>query len=155
MNNNLNEAIVKGTAEIFDGMLGIDTVAGEIEKVPIESDGAGTSTIISFMGEVSGAFVFRCAKPVAAALAGEMLGMEIEEDSEDMKDSIGELLNMIVGSAKSHYSSNNAFTISVPTTVTGADYTFYIKADPSDTMCRIPFSVGAHQLTVDVYLKGS
>lgn len=155
MNNQLNEAVVKGTAEIFDGMLGLQTVAGEIEKMPIESNGAGTSTIISFMGEISGAFVLRCAKPVAAAIAGEMLGMEVDEDSEDMKDSIGELLNMIVGSAKSHYSSNNAFSMSVPTTVTGADYTFYIKADPSDTMSRIPFTVGPHQLTVDVYLKAN
>jgi chemotaxis protein CheX len=154
MDNKLNESIVEGTAQIFDGMLGLETVAGEIENVPIETDGAGTSTIISFMGEISGAFVLRCAKPVAAAIAGEMLGMEVDEDSEEMKDSIGELLNMIAGSAKSHYASNNAFKMSVPTTVSGGDYTFYIKADPSDTVCRIPFTVGAHKLSVDVYLKG-
>lgn len=155
MNQKLNESVVSGTAEIFDGMLGLQTTPGEIKTVPVDSGGVETSTIISFMGDVSGAFVLRCSKQVASTIAGEMLGMEVGEDSDEMKDSIGEVLNMIVGSAKSHYSASNAFKISVPTTITGADYTFHIKADPSDTVCRIPFKVGTYELSIDVYLKGN
>ena len=153
MDNKLNKSVVEGTAQVFDGMFGLQTVAGEVKTVSVESGGAETSTIISFMGDVSGAFILRCSKKVASAIAGKMLGIEVDDDSEEMKDSVGELLNMIVGLAKNYYSSNNAFKISVPTTVTGADYTFHIKADPSDTVCRIPFKVDDHELSIDVYLK--
>jgi chemotaxis protein CheX len=83
-----------------------------------------------------------------------MLGMEVEEGSDDMKDAVGEMLNMVVGNAKTRYSSeNNTFKVSVPTTIIGEDYTIHIKANASDKISLLNFNCNNDAMSIEVYLK--
>ena len=89
---------------------------------------------------MSGAFVLHCSEPLSAAIASEMLGLTCKEGSADAKDAIGELLNMIVGGVKNHYQSQrDPFKISVPTIVTGTDFSVHVKVKSEDEITSFGF----------------
>ena len=154
MDTNLNQAVIKATIDTLEALVGMAVESGP----PVESkpDGASreTSVIISFVGDIAGAFTLRCSRQFAAKLASQMLGSEVGEDSDDMKDAIGEMFNMIVGSTKSFYAaSGDPFRISVPTTIVGEDYTVHIKLDPGAEVALIPFKCAGEDWSIEVFLS--
>ena len=154
MDNNLNKSLIKATGEILQAMIGADVSC----KLPVErhikDTDSETSVIITFLGSPSGAVTLKCSTKFASMIAEEMLGVPVDEGSDEMKDAIGELLNMIVGNAKAHYSpEGDPFKISVPTTILGSDYTIHIKADPSDTVSMIDFYCNGDTMAIEVFLK--
>ena len=153
MDTTLNQAVTKATEEIFDSMLGWSVKGKAPVEKPINVPSAETSVIISIVGNVSGAITFKCAKKLAGEIASGMLGMDVDEDSDDLKDAVGELLNMVVGSAKTGYSSADAFKISVPTTIMGEDYTVHIKANSGDKISLIDFDCDHSGFSIKVFLK--
>jgi CheY-specific phosphatase CheX len=153
MNQQLNQSIITATEEVFETLLGTPVLSGQPEQKPINKETEETTVVISFMGEVSGAFTLKCSKQTAFFLTGKMLGSEEGLTFEDIKDAAGELLNMIVGSALTHYSANDRINISIPTTIIGEDYSMHIKAEPDDMVSYIPFQADAANLAIDVYVK--
>jgi chemotaxis protein CheX len=150
----LNEALIKATKETFKAVIGLGIQNSQPVEKKINGHQVDTSVIISFVGSVSGAFTMRCSKELGASLASIMLGIDIDANSDDMKDAVGELFNMIVGACKSHYaSSTDPFKISVPTTVVGGDYTVHIKASSDATVALIPFSCDGEDLSIEVFLN--
>ncbi len=153
MDTTLNQAVIKATEDIFDSMLGWDVKGKAPVEKPINASSAETSVIISIVGNVSGAITLKCTKKLAGEIASGMLGMDVDEDSDDLKDAIGELLNMIVGTAKTRYSSVDAFKVSVPTTIMGGDYAMHIKASSGDKISLIDFDCDHGGLSIEVFLK--
>jgi len=154
MDNAFNKSLIKATGEIFQSMAGAAVSCKPPVEKTIKDTTAETSVIITFVGSISGAVTLKCSKKFASMIASQMLGTDVEEGSEDMKDAIGELLNMIVGSAKAHYSSDgDPFKISVPTIIIGEDYTVHIKADPNDKVSLLDFSCNGDTMGIEVYLK--
>ena len=153
MNQQLNQSIIKATEEVFETLLGTPVLSGSPEQKPVNKGTEETTVVISFMGEMSGAFTLKCSRQSATFLTGKMLGTEEGLTFEDVKDAAGELLNMIVGSALTHYSANGRINISIPTTIIGDDYSMHIKADPGDMVSYIPFQADAANLAIDVYIQ--
>jgi chemotaxis protein CheX len=146
--------LLKATEDIFESVIGESLKC----KLPVErslDNSVGeTSVIISFVGSVSGAVTLKCSNTFASKIASQMLGMEVAAGSEEMKDAVGEMLNMIMGTAKSYYSSEgDPFKISIPTTVIGEDYSVHIKASPGDTVSYLDFSCNGDTMGLEVYLK--
>jgi len=154
MDNALNKSLIKATGEILQSMAGADVSCKPPIEKTIRDTTSETSVIITFVGSISGAITLKCSKKLASMIASQMLGMDVEEGSDDMKDAIGELLNMIVGTAKAHYSSDaDPFKISIPTTIVGEDYTVHIKADPNDTISLLDFRCNGDTMGIEVYLQ--
>ena len=156
MNNRLNEAVVHATSDTFRDMLQAKIINSTPTQLPINHTNgicSETTVIISFVGEVSGALMLKCSKKVGSLIASRMLGMEVDAESDDMKDALGELLNIIMGSAKSYYSPDNTFQMSVPTTIIGQNYSLYIKANAGNTVSFIPFKSGTANIGIEIYLK--
>ncbi len=154
MDASLNRSLLKATEDIFESVIGESVKC----KLPVERaldhSISETSVIISFVGSISGAVTLKCSSSFAAKMASQMLGMEVAEGSEEMKDAVGEMLNMIVGSAKAYYSSDgDPFKISIPTIIIGEDYSVHIKADPADTVSFLDFSCNGDSMGLEVYLK--
>ena len=100
MNIRLNEAVIKATTEIMRDMIQVrSTHNPAVEKSINNTKGvcSEVTTIISFVGDISGAVMLKCSKRVGAKIASRLLGTEVHPDSEDMKDAIGEILNIIIG----------------------------------------------------------
>ena len=156
VNSSLNDAVIRATLDTFRDMLQANITNDEPREVSLNrstEDFCETTVVISFVGEISGAFVFKCSKKTGAVIASRMLGMEIAPESDEVKDALGELLNIIIGSAKSYYSTEIKFRISVPTTIIGQNYSLYIKADAGTTVSFIPFTSGTAKMGIEIYLK--
>ena len=153
MQNSLNGAIAMGTRATFEAIGAGSINAGEATKQPPTLT-ADTTVIISIVGELNGALAFRCSQQFAATLAGSMLGIEIEPGSEDMKDAIGELFNMIVGAIKRHMTNgSDPFKVSVPTTIIGQDYSVHISAADKADVTYVPFTCSGHELAIEAYIN--
>jgi CheY-specific phosphatase CheX len=154
MNDTLNQAIRDATLEMFQSILGKTAQAAVPMEVQVDARNHETSVVISFVGSLSGAFALRCSRKFAARIASQMLGSEVAEGSDDMKDAIGEFLNMVVGATKTRYPSNGEpFKISVPTTIIGDSYVLHVKANDKEMLSVIEFRCDGDTLSIEVYLK--
>lgn len=141
MDKNLVRAVAQATQDVFQTLIGwemkVDGIT--VNKGPTNG-GAELNAIISFNGTMSGAFILHFPEVLAAGIASEILGMKCEEGSDDTKDAIGELLNMIAGGVKNHYQSQrDPFKISVPTIITGMDFSVHVKVESDDEIISLGF----------------
>ena len=154
MNATLNDAIIKAATETIKTVIGCAVQNSPPVEQVINGQQVDTSVIITFVGDLSGAFTMRLSKEMGAELASKMLGVEIDPDSDDMKDAVGELLNMIIGASKLHLNpDSDPFKISVPTTIVGADYTVHIKANPDANVTLISFTCGGDEMSIEIFLN--
>ena len=153
MNQKLNESLTRATEDIFENALGWSVKSSPPKERPINESWAETSVIISFVGSISGALTLKCSKKLASHIATDMLGTKIEEGSDDMKDAVGELLNMIIGSTKLYFSSNgDPFKISVPTIIIGQEYSIHVNASQDENITQIDFDCDGDGMSIDIYL---
>lgn len=137
----LIKAVTEATREVFESLLGWSMrVDGfSVEKAHATRSGE-LNAIIGFSGTISGTFVLYCSDALAARVASDMLGSECAADSPDTKDAIGELLNMIAGTAKRFYSDEpDPFRISLPTIVSGTNFTVHVKVKEDDEVTSLGF----------------
>jgi chemotaxis protein CheX len=110
---------------VWSSVLGMD-----IQSVP-ESDSPAQfepvlSACIQITGAWDGAVTLLCTSQVARQAAAAMFSMEVDDISPgDIKDSLGELVNMVGGGVKSLLPE--ACSLSLPAVVEGADYTLSIR----------------------------
>lgn len=155
MTEQLGKSIVAAVRETITAIGGGSVAAsGEPAEGSSAANGfeADTSVIISVVGQLNGAFALRCNQTLAASLAGLMLGIEIEPGSEDMTDAVGELFNMIVGAMKRYLASTgDPFSMSVPTTIVGKDYTVYINANDNTKVMHVPLTIDGLPMAIESY----
>ncbi len=153
MDDALNQAVRIATEEVFETFLGWKITSAAPVESTINGTAAETSVIISFVGNLSGAFTLKCSTKLATEIASQMLGTDIEASSDDMKDAVAEMLNMIAGAAKTKYSSgSDTFKISVPTIIIGGDYTIHIKADSDDKISLLEFRYNNDDMVIEIFL---
>jgi chemotaxis protein CheX len=107
------------------------------------------SGIIGFSGEFVGSMVLSFQQATATALVSSFAGAPIAPDSPDFADAVGELANMIAGSAKTAFGGGT--NISVPSIILGAGHTI---ARLQDVPCLIiPCHTDAGDFAVEVNIK--
>jgi len=110
--------------EIFQSMLGVEpelkALGREVDSLPNQ----GIAAIVGFAGESEGSVIFTCTTDLAASLAGLMLmEEEVDRDSEEVDDAMGEIGNMIAGQLKNLLcESGNEVKLSIPIVVRNGDY---------------------------------
>lgn len=83
------------------------------------------TAVVFFAGQCKGATLLECSRDQAVALAGQLMGDEAHcEIDDDVRDSLGELANMIAGNLKSLLPAGLA--LSVPSVMNGSDYAYKI-----------------------------
>jgi chemotaxis protein CheX len=154
MNDLLTDAVGRSTREIIASALSWRVSNGRVIIRPVNSATSETSSIIGFVGGVEGALIFRCTRAVAVAATRAMLGVDATEESAEVRDAVGELLNMIIGQAKTYYSEHcEAFTFTLPTTVMGDNYQIYLRAKPGQPVASVHFLCPVGPFSVEVYVK--
>ncbi len=139
MDKHLVRAVALATQGVFRDLIGWDMHVDIITTNKASTNGtAELNAIISFNGMKSGAFILHCSEPLSAVIASAMLGLDCEVGSADTKDAMGELLNMITGAVKNHYQSQrDPFRISVPTIVSGTEFTVHVKVESEDEIVSL------------------
>jgi chemotaxis protein CheX len=113
---------IASTVNVFSTMLscplerGTPYLRGQREPQDFQVTG-----IIGLTGRASGTVVLTMTQNVAVRAAEAVLGTAYEQISADVVDMVGELTNMIAGSAKAQLESLD-MSVSLPTVITGSSH---------------------------------
>jgi chemotaxis protein CheX len=125
-------------------------------------------SLVSFTGEHSGIIAFFGSKEIALKITSNMLGMDISEIDQDVKDAMGELTNMIAGTVKNKvFETFGAMHLSVPIVIAGADLSISssskdknevklstgVTCDSQNSWMMTPFSSEGDSFNVGLVVK--
>lgn len=150
------ELVVHATEEVFEKMIMSSISLKENEEFKIYDEGHITASI-GFAGQWDGFISIQCGESLAYLLAAQMLYADVSSlDGSEMRDALGEIVNMIGGKFKACFSETfnqgvEAFKMSVPSVITGKNYDVY--AVGSDSMLEILFQAHEKQFFVELALK--
>lgn len=110
--------------EVFSMMMGIACVPSEVPGSPSNE----VTAVVGLAGALSGAYVINVTDAAALRIAGALMGVPATEVDDMVKDSIGEVCNMLAGGWKGRFPQlASECMLSVPTIVTGRDYRLHIQ----------------------------
>lgn len=131
--------LVDATLEVFTSMVFIDIIAESPTGDPTQEIQPNLSSLIGFAGDLKGILAIHCPSAVAMGITTSMLGMEVAELGEDVKDAIGEIANMVAGGLKAGLATENKkIELAIPTTVIGKS--IHTSGLSGATRVMIPFS---------------
>ena len=129
--------IIEAAIEIFSSMVMMDIT---VEAEAVNDSGKLHDTItglIGLAGTHKGVLAIHIPHPVAMAITSNFLGMDVNEINEDVEDAVGELANMLGGSVKTVLAENGRdIDLSLPSTISGASYTFQPSKDVEKVVVR-------------------
>ncbi len=139
--------------QTFETMLNMKPSVGEVEfdgGGNIVSDVTGT---IGITGDLSGTVSIRFPQSLACKVSSMFLGEDIKEVNHDVLDTVGELANIIAGSAKGvlNQDKNIDFKISIPTAVQGEHHILGHPAGSS--VIYVPFELEGEKFYLELCLK--
>ncbi|MGC3957494.1 MAG: chemotaxis protein CheX [Verrucomicrobiota bacterium] len=141
---------VNSVRQVFATMVKVQTT---LERPHLKSQPAPSydvSGIIGFSGQITGSVVVSFQMQAATKLVEAFAGMALEPGTADFADAIGELANMIAGSAKKRPRRALA-SISVPNVIIGPGH---VIARLSDVPCIvIPCKTPVGDFAVEINIK--
>jgi len=124
-----SSALYEAAAEVFELMVG-ESVSRQDDAA---ADGANdTTAMVGLAGALCGVLTVRCSASSAAAIASKMLGEPLGSTSgaDQLLDALGEICNMVAGNFKARIAGlQEKCMLSVPTVITGEDYSLRSLAD--------------------------
>jgi len=108
----IENGIVESVGEFCDINL---SSSSEIDSNYGRNEGEDLRSSINFYGDIDGNIDVWISPKNASILLGKMMGIDVEENSEDIVDGLGEINNIIAGGFKTKLSQNGCnFDIGVP-----------------------------------------
>jgi chemotaxis protein CheX len=140
---------INSVRTVLSTMVGVETT---VEKSRLKSSPAPDydySGIIGFSGTIVGTVVLSFHRDTAIKIVAAFAGADVEPDTTDFADAIGELANMIAGAAKKDL--GGVANITVPSVVMGSGHTI---SRPSNIPCLvIPCTTSMGSFSVEVSIK--
>jgi chemotaxis protein CheX len=151
--HDLVQRLGKDVQEVFSTMAGITNLLPVPTEISTVTNFEHSITaMVGLAGSYNGIVSLHTSIDLAMFFTSGMLGMEVAEFGDDVRDALGELSNMIAGSFKHHLSGNGAtIKISTPSVVAGEKY-MYSSGNQSDTL-MLRFNAGADTFLVSATLK--
>lgn len=157
-NENLLQDFVDSTTEVFTTMAGMDVTFLDMQRIEGKVGSLDVTAcmditgILGFSGGRRGSILVTLTQKIALKAIGGMLGMVFTEVDSDVRDGIGELVNMIAGGAKTKLQKKGIdFDLSIPNTVIGSNH--QIAAPASTNRTRLNFSTEHGNFFIEVYMK--
>ncbi len=108
--------------------------------------------ILGFSGGRKGSVLITFTEAIALKVVGGMLGVKLSKIDADVRDGVGEIVNMIAGGAKTRLQRKGVFfDLSIPNTIIGQNH--QITAPASAVRTRIDFESCAGDFFMEVHLK--
>lgn len=149
INPKLIVPFVNSVRNVFATMVKVQTTLGKPALKTTPGASYDVSGVIGFSGQAVGNVVVSFQRDAAEALASAFACTPLKVTDADFPDAIGELANMIAGSAKKDLGT--LASITVPSVIIGAGHTI---ARLSDVPCIvIPCSTPVGDFAVEVNIK--
>ena len=149
----LLKQLTRDVEEVFCTMVGReDLLHLPINVAPETHFRDCITAMVGFAGVYSGLVSLHAPKKLALAFTSSMLGMEIDDLNDDVRDALGEITNMIAGSFKQHISRGGAdIKLSTPSIVGGDDY--FINAGNNLDSLTLRFASEEEWFIVSIVLE--
>lgn len=126
------------------------------EKVQMKDDNRAYGDISGIIGFASnsiyGSIALTFPTETAVKCYNMMVGDNIEMITDDVRDTVGELTNIVAGGAKKIYAEQGlSFNISMPTIVLGKNHILSHKA--GTPVVNVPFSIGDYPFVMEISIK--
>ncbi len=166
--DNIVEDIISCTNEVFATMISMEVKCDGSFYQKEDMISTDIISLISFTGEHSGIVAFFGSKDMAIKITSQMLGMEVTEIDQDVKDAMGELTNMIGGTLKNKVTDTfGAMHLSVPIVIAGADmsisssskdknnlrFSTGVTCDSANSWMMTPFSSDGETFNIGFVVK--
>lgn len=135
--------IAQIVSDVFQTMLSVEVTP--LEENQPESAGGLTATV-QFLGESKGAVLLHCTVRQAIDFTSRMLGEETEGLSDDVRDVLGELANVVGGNLKSLFSPGVA--LSMPMVAEGNDHVLRLCKSRQVTTVGFSCELGAFHVSL-------
>lgn len=122
-------AFVRSVQDVASTMLNLKVEVGAPRLHKGAGSGNDVSAIIGLSGDCVGSVALCFSTQTAAGMVGKFVGMEIDPESPDFTDGVGELANMITGGAKSRFSGDRNISISCPSVIVGQGHRVFQQTD--------------------------
>lgn len=140
---------LSATLEVLKTMAFTEATPGKAYLKKNHNASGEVSGIIGIIGQASGSLSVTFSRACILHLVSSMLGEEITEVNEEIKDAVGELTNMIYGLARRTLRAMGyQFQASIPTVVSGPGH--QVKHLSKGPTIAIPFKTAAGSFTVEV-----
>jgi chemotaxis protein CheX len=135
--------------EVFEMMLGSHLT---VSPDPVVDDNLDITAMVGLAGKICGMLSIRCTAKSAAQIASKMLGVDPEKAGPEMWDAIGEVSNMVAGNFKNKISGlGDGCMLSVPTVITGKDYSMHSLADSGMLRSNMLFEESPVVISLEVH----
>jgi len=139
---------IESVYELFNTMLGAKVVRTGIGLSDGQKAATEVMALIGFSGAVRGTVGLALPRATCAAMVSRLLGDQADNSQETIDDTIGELVNIVAGSAKAKLSTKVGRTLdlSLPVVLSGDKYE--IHSPSQATWLEVPFSSELGDLVV-------
>lgn len=135
---------------VFETMVQLPVQVGKPELKKAGQPAYDVSGIIGMSGDVEGAVVLSFPTNTATRVVQAFTGLELAHTDADFADAIGELVNMIAGSAKAQLSGKQV-NISCPSVVVGSEHVVF---GSKDVVCiTVPCTCDCGDFAVEITVR--
>ena len=111
---------IEAVRSVFKTMLDTEILTSNPFVVERGQPSSDVSAVIGYTGDASGSVALCFSRHCATKIASKFAGAEVTTDHPDFADALGELANMVAGSAKSKMEGLN-ISISLPRVIAGSN----------------------------------
>ncbi len=121
--------LAEAVQEIFTDMVPMAVREGVMLRRRPQVFRRNFSGLLGFSGEMRGLVGIHCPEQVGQALYQALLGMEEDGSDDEVRDMVGELVNMLAGGLKSRIQQEGReIALAVPQLFSGGEYQIYLPA---------------------------
>ncbi len=142
---------VVATLTTCQTMLGIEVSAGKLSLKTTDTTDSDVTGVMGLSGKLRGSIVMSFTWDGARSLVKKFLGMDSELSDAEICDGIGEIVNIVGGSAKVELNKMGMnMSVSIPNVIVGRGLT--VMKNPAYPTFVVPFDSSIGQFTVEVCL---
>ena len=143
---------LEATISVLKTMAFLEAIPGKPSMKKGNSSVGDVSGIVGITGEVEGSLCITFSKECILFIISQMLGAQLKDINEEVKDAVGELTNMISGDSRRRLQElGHVFQGAIPSVISGKGHE--VKHITKGPILVIPFSTEAGAFTVEVCLK--
>ncbi len=152
MNVEMAKPFIKATTDILSMMAMVTPTPGKpfVKKTNVAH--GDVTGIVGFTGDMNGSVSISFDKSCAIQVVKNMLGDDIQDLLQDVKDAVGEITNMVSGQARAGLNEmGHKLSGSTPTVIMGDNHT--IAHVTSGPIMAIPFTTDHGDFTIEFALE--
>jgi chemotaxis protein CheX len=143
--------VISATRSVFEMMLNCVPNRTGLRMRTLQDPRHEVSAVIGVSGKAAGTIVVNLSQHAACEVLRRMVGSETTEITAEVCDAVGELTNMIAGSAKAQLAKYE-LSISLPNVISGSDHTVHFPSDVTPMVIAFESEIGP--LTIEVGFTG-